>query len=113
MQITVSGQHFEVTPALHQYAVEKLDRLNHHIDHINDIHVVLSVEKLRHRAMGNVQVKGAVLHATAESEDMYAAIDALGDKLHAQAIKYKEKKKDHSGAGLINEDETGAEDYLS
>ena len=91
MQINISGHHVEVTPALRDYVNTKLERLNRHFDQITNTHVVLTVEKSRQRADATIHVSGADLAASAESEDMYAAIDFLADKLDRQLIKHKEK----------------------
>ncbi|MAY38481.1 MULTISPECIES: ribosome hibernation-promoting factor, HPF/YfiA family [Spongiibacter] len=91
MQITVSGHHVEVTPALREYVNNKLAKLQRHFDNITNTDVTLSVEKLVQKAEATVHVAGADLFATCESEDMYAAIDSLTDKLDRQLIKHKEK----------------------
>jgi putative sigma-54 modulation protein len=91
MQLNISGHHVEVSEALRAYATEKLAKLERHYDHITNVHVVLSVEKMRQRAEATVHVSGAELFADADSEDMYAAIDMLADKLDRQLIKHKEK----------------------
>ncbi|WP_027874570.1 ribosome hibernation-promoting factor, HPF/YfiA family [Spongiibacter marinus] len=91
MQITVSGHHVEVTPALRDYVNNKLAKLQRHFDNITNTDVTLSVEKLVQKAEATVHVAGADLFATCESEDMYAAIDSLTDKLDRQLIKHKEK----------------------
>jgi putative sigma-54 modulation protein len=91
MQINITGHRFDVTPALRTFTEEKFDRLERHFDHINNIHVVFDVEKLRHIAEATVLVTKGELHASSESEDMYAAIDALVDKLNRQLVKHKEK----------------------
>jgi putative sigma-54 modulation protein len=91
MQLNVSGHHVEVSEALKAYATEKFDKLKRHYDHITNAHVVLSVEKLRQRAEATVHVSGAELFAEVDSDDMYAAIDMLTDKLDRQLIKHKEK----------------------
>jgi putative sigma-54 modulation protein len=98
MQLNLSGHHIDITPALRSYVVDKMDRLERHFDHVTNMHVVLSVEKLRQKAEANVHVSGANLFANAENEDMYAAIDALTDKLDRQIKKHKEKMKDHHQA---------------
>ena len=46
MNFTVSGHHVSVTPAIHEYVVSKLSRINRHFDHVIDVNVILSVEKL-------------------------------------------------------------------
>ena len=95
MQLSVSGHHLDITPALRDYVGNKMERLEHHFDHITQLHVVLSVEKLRQKAEATVHVSGANLFADAVHEDMYAAIDALSDKLDRQIKKHKEKLKNH------------------
>ncbi len=91
MQINVSGHHVEVTPALRDYVNSKLSKLQRHYDQITNTDVTLTVEKLIQKAEASVHVAGADLFAASESEDMYAAIDSLTDKLDRQIIKHKEK----------------------
>ncbi len=91
MQLSISGHHVDVTDALKNYTSEKLAKLERHFDHITNVHVVLSVDKLRQRAEATVHASGADLFADADSDDMYAAIDALTDKLDRQLLKHKEK----------------------
>lgn len=91
MQINVSGHHVEVTPALRDYVTTKLSKLERHFDQITNTDVTLTVEKLIQKAEASVHVAGADLFAACESEDMYAAIDQLTDKLDRQLIKHKEK----------------------
>lgn len=95
MQINLSGHHVDVTPALRQYVNSKFDRLERHFDHVTDIRVTLSVEKLRQKAEATINIRGASLFANAENQDLYAAIDALADKLDRQIKKHKEKLTDH------------------
>lgn len=102
MQIDVTGQHLDVTPALRDYITGKLGRLERHFDKVTNVHAVLSVEKLRQKAEATINVNGASLHANAEDGDMYAAIDALVDKLDRQIKKHKEKiTNHHRGAGSL------------
>lgn len=95
MQINITGHHIDVTPALRAFTEEKLDKLERHFDQIKSINVVLTVEKLRQIAEATVHVAKGELHATSESEDLYAAIDTLIDKLERQLIKHKEKNHKH------------------
>ncbi len=95
MHINLTGHHIEITPALKRYVDAKLERLERHSDHLNDVHVILTVEKLRHKAEANVHVSGNHLFADAVEEDMYAAIDGLIDKLDRQVKKHKEKITNH------------------
>jgi putative sigma-54 modulation protein len=96
MQLNLSGHHMDITPALRDYVSSKIERLERHFDNVTNVHVILSVEKLRQKAEATVHASGANLFANAESQDMYAAIDSLTDKLDRQITKHKEKVKDHN-----------------
>lgn len=98
MQINVTGHHIEVTPALRDYVVSKLARIERHFDNMTDAHVVLSTEKARHRAEATLHLAGAHVFADAEHEDMYAAIDLMSDKLDRQVRRHKDKLTDHHRA---------------
>ncbi|MFQ5934813.1 MAG: ribosome hibernation-promoting factor, HPF/YfiA family [Acidiferrobacterales bacterium] len=91
MQITVSGQHILITEPLRSYASEKLARVQRRFDYVTTTNVVLHVEKKRHKAEATLYAKGVKLHANAEGETMYAAIDYLADKLDRQVLKHKQK----------------------
>ena len=95
MQIDVTGHHVELTDPLRNYVNEKFERLERHFDHVTDVHVILSVEKLRHTAEATIHISGGKLFADSTEEDMYAAIDSLTDKLDRQIKKHKEKLTDH------------------
>jgi putative sigma-54 modulation protein len=95
MQIDLTGQHIEITPPLRQYVNSKLERLTRHSAQVLDIHVILSVEKLRHRAEATLRLNGGSVFADATEEDMYAAIDALADKLDRQVKRHNDKLNDH------------------
>ncbi len=95
MQITISGHHLEVTDSLKDYVTSKIERLDNHHDRITNTHVILSVEKLVQKAEATIHVSGKDLFADAVHEDLYAAIDALADKLDRQLIKHKEKMRSH------------------
>jgi putative sigma-54 modulation protein len=95
MQVSVTGHHVEVTPALRAYVEDKIGRLERHFDHMTNIHVILSVEKERKKAEATVSVTRGSLFADTVHADMYAAIDTLVDKLDRQLKKHKEKLTDH------------------
>lgn len=95
MQINLTGHHVDVTPALRGYVRDKFQRLERHFDNVTDVHVILTVEKLRHKAEADMHVSGNHLYADAIQGDMYAAIDMLADKLDRQLKKHKEKLTDH------------------
>ncbi|MFK8047751.1 MAG: ribosome-associated translation inhibitor RaiA [Halioglobus sp.] len=93
MQLNVSGHHVEVTNPLRDYVETKFERLQRHFDQITNTEVTLIVEKMVQKAEASLHLSGADIFAAAESDDMYAAIDALADKLDRQLIKHKEKSR--------------------
>lgn len=95
MQMSLTGHHVDITDALRTYVETKLARIERHFDHVTDLHVILTVEKNRQTAEATVLLSGNKLFADATEDDMYAAIDALADKLDRQIIKHKEKLQDH------------------
>ena len=99
MQIAISGHQMEITKPLKKYVTEKMGRIQRHFDNVTNTKVVLHVEKTRHLAEATLSTKGAMLHANAEAEDMYAAIDAMMHRLDSQIRKHKEKSSDHHRQG--------------
>ena len=95
MNLNLTGNHLPITPAIRDYVVAKLERVTRHFDHVIDVNVVLSVDKLRHKVEANLHARGKDIHVEAVEPDMYAAIDCLADKLNRQVLKYKEKLSDH------------------
>jgi putative sigma-54 modulation protein len=95
MQINVSGHHVDVSQALEQYVRSKLERIERHFDQVTSVHVVLTVEKQRHKAEATMNVSRGQLFADSVAQDMYAAIDGLTDKLDRQVKRHKEKLTDH------------------
>ncbi|NND81270.1 MAG: ribosome-associated translation inhibitor RaiA [Gammaproteobacteria bacterium] len=95
MQLTISGHQIDLTDSMKNYIGEKMQRIERHFDHLNSIDVVLHVEKIHHKAEATVNAKGITLHAHADSDNMYASIDTLTDRLDSQVRKHKEKLTDH------------------
>ncbi|WP_430461379.1 ribosome hibernation-promoting factor, HPF/YfiA family [Thalassolituus sp. LLYu03] len=91
MKINISGHHVEVTESLQSYVEEKLAKLERHFDNITTGQVTLTVVKERMTAEATIHVAGADMHAKAEDDDMYKAIDDMTDKLDRQVLKHKEK----------------------
>ena len=96
LHVIVQGKHMQVTPALREYAEEKLGRIVRYFDQVHDAQVVLSVE--RHEKIGKAQVvevtvhgDGVVLRGEEASPDMYASIDLVAEKLKKQIEKYRSK----------------------
>lgn len=100
MNLTISGHHLDVSPALRGYVTTKLERISRHFDQVVDIKVLLTVDNLkekdlRQKAECNIHVKGKDLFAESVHADLYAAVDELADKLDRQVLRYKDKSKDH------------------
>ncbi len=100
MNLTISGHHLEVTPALRTYVIGKLDRITRHFDQVVDVKVLLSIEnqtekERRQKAECNIHVKGSDMFAESAHEDMYAAVDELVDKLDRQVVRHKDRLQNH------------------
>jgi len=95
MQLNLTGRHVDITEPLRDYVTNKFAKLERHFDHINNVHVILDIEKLSQKAEATLHVNGGELFATSVHADMYAAIDSLIDKLDRQVIKHKEKLSRH------------------
>ncbi|WP_174873856.1 ribosome hibernation-promoting factor, HPF/YfiA family [Vogesella oryzae] len=95
MNLKITGLHLEVTPALREFIESKLERITRHVDNVIGVTVTLSVDKLVQKAEVNVHLAGKDIHVEASDSDMYAAIDALMDKLDRQVLKFKEKQGEH------------------
>ncbi len=95
MQLNVSGHHLVVTDSLRGYVETKIEKIERHFDLVSDVHCILTVEKLQHKAEATISVNGGTIYADAIEEDMYAAIDGLVDKLDRRVRKHKEKLVDH------------------
>lgn len=100
MNLTISGHHLDITPALRSYVTTKLDRISRHFDQVVDVKVLLTVDKIkekdqRQKAECNIHVKGKDIFAESTHADLYAAVDELADKLDRQVLRYKDKAQDH------------------
>ncbi|MCB1909323.1 MAG: ribosome-associated translation inhibitor RaiA [Rhodocyclaceae bacterium] len=100
MNLNITGHHIEVTPAIREYVTSKLDRVIRHFDHVTSVGVILSVEKLVQKAEVTVHVRGKDIFVECADQDLYAAIDAMTDKLDRQVLKYKQKNQNHNHAAL-------------
>ncbi len=108
MNLQLTSHHLEITPAIHDYATEKLDKIKRHFDNmVIDVNVILSVEKLKQKAEATMHVSGKNLFAEAEDENLYTAIDMLIDKLDRQVRKHKDKlssrRHDDTGKQAVSE----------
>jgi len=95
MQVSITGRHVDLTDPLKAYVHEKLGHLKHSFDHVVDVHVVLGVEKNRQRCEVSMVANGIKIHGKHETENMYAAIDGVVDKLNRQLKRYRAKLRRH------------------
>jgi putative sigma-54 modulation protein len=91
MNLHLTGHHVEITAAIRDYVVGKLERISRHFDHVIDVNVIMTVQKLDQHIEANVHLSGKDIHVTCSDGDMYAAIDQLMDKLDRQVIRHKER----------------------
>ena len=100
MNLNLTGHHVEITPSIREYVVQKLARINRHFDHVIDVNVIMTVEKLDQKIEANVHLSGKDIHVKCHEVDMYAAIDLLIDKLDRQVIKHKERFQTRNAPGI-------------
>ena len=91
MQIDITGHQLDVTTSIRDYFNTKFERIKRHFDQVINVHAILSVEKINHKAEATMNVNGKTLFAESTEEDLYAAIDLLIDKLDKQVRRHKDK----------------------
>lgn len=113
MNLQLTGRHLEITPAMREYVQSKLVRIRSHFDHVIDVKVTMSVEKLAQKVEATLHVPGNDLHAECIDENMYSAIDMLTDKLDRQVLKHKEKQRSHHKAnGAVKHQDIGQDQSI-
>ncbi len=107
MNLNLTGRHLEITPAIRAHVLDKLDKIKRHFDHVIDVNVVLSVEKLQQKAEANVHLSGKTIFVECDDANLYVAIDNLTEKLDRQILKHKEKfaARRHDETGKNTEQE--------
>ena len=95
MNVQLTGIHLEITDMIREYVEKKVRKVVKHTDSIISIAVMLSVDKLQQKAEINVELAGKQIHMEASEPDLYAAIDAVTDKLSRALVKHKEMLKDY------------------
>jgi putative sigma-54 modulation protein len=99
MNLTLTGHHLEITPAIRAHVTTKLEKISRHFEHITGINVILSTDKLQHKVEVTIHLPGKDVHTESIDTDMYAAIDLVIDKLDRQVLKYKERQADRRTHG--------------
>ncbi|MBI3902493.1 MAG: ribosome-associated translation inhibitor RaiA [Nitrosomonadales bacterium] len=103
MNLNLTGRHLEITPAIREHVLSKLDKVKRHFDNVIDVNVILSVDKLKQKAEANVHLSGKTIFVECDDENLYAAIDSLVEKLDRQILKHKEKNaaRRHDDSGKV------------
>ena len=107
MEVTIRGRNFEVTPRLQEYVEAKVARLDRYLGTIDEVRVDLSIENTRSNADSQVaqftvHSKRAILRAEERTDDMFASIDAVMDKIHRQIERYKGKRQQRIRSGELD-----------
>ena len=97
MNIRITARHFDLTPELKNYARSNLDHLSRFVDNIIDAHLIMDVEKHRNSAELTMSVNGHNLVVHTTTDDMYASIDDIRDKMERRLKKYHAKVNEHRG----------------
>jgi len=104
MNIIINGRHLDLTPALKNYAEEKIKKFERYSSNITDAVVTLSIEKYRHKAEALLKANGVMIQAEGVTGEIYSSIDEVVEKLEKQVKKYKEKLVSHrKGEGKSSE----------
>lgn len=109
MELTIKGKNVEVTDRLRDYVHNKIGRLDRYLPSIDEAWVELSVEGTkaaqdRQVCQVTVRSNGTILRAEERSDDMFASIDSVLDKMYRQIARYKGKRQNRwRGAGVTME----------
>lgn len=100
MKLVIQGKNIEITDAIHDYVEQKISKAVSHFKHLtNEVDVNLSVARNprispKQSAEVTLYINGAVVRAEESSENLYASIDLVANKISRQLRKYKEKRQD-------------------
>src|SRR5512136_1927320 len=100
MNITTTARHYQLTPVLKEYAESKVMQLKKYFDQIVTAHIIFELEKYRHAVEVTLHVNGKDFNGREVSEDMYASVDRVVEKLEVQIRRYKGKRYDKKAPKL-------------
>ncbi len=117
MQVTVTGRNVELTPALKDYLLDKLQRSQKHFDHTLSVSALLSVSRNPSVAQSQtaeitIKLNGSVIRGEESTENMYASIDLVADKIERQLRKYKTRYYQKGNKGKEKDNGHGDEQAL-
>ncbi len=97
MKFEYTGRHIDVTPALRSHVENHFSRIEHLFNgKPAKVHVIIEVERGRHRSEMVLNWRSDVLTATTSNSDMYQSLSQTIDKIEKQALKLKNKVIDKS-----------------
>jgi len=99
VEVSIFARNMEVTPRLTEYVEQKVGKLDRYLPSIDEARIDLTVENTRSAAHSQVaqltvRVRGTILRAEERTQDMFASIDAVLDKMYRQIARYKGKRRD-------------------
>ena len=96
MQVHITGRHVEITESIREHIFAKIERCLSGLTRVQDVQVVLELQKRTHTAEVIVKGKNHIhVEAEEESENMYTSIDQAIEKVERQLRKLREKVQDH------------------
>jgi putative sigma-54 modulation protein len=107
MKLLIQGNNIAVTEAIHDYVQQKLEKAVKHFHSLTtkvDVHLSVARNARvanKHKAEVTVYANGAVIRAQEGSENLYASIDLVSDKIARQLRKYKERQSNKKSARSI------------
>ena len=120
MQFVIKGKNLQLTQALKDYAEKKLVSIKKYFDHIVEVDVTLSVKDSKDLSKSRVcevtvwaKSIGTPIHGKKASEDLYASIDMVAEKIERQVKKFKEKMTGRRRAKGKAEDKQATHSILS
>ena len=118
MKLLIQGNNIAVTESIHDYVEQKLEKAVKHFQNITtkvDVHLSVArnsrIER-KHKAEVTVFANGTVIRAQEGSENLYASIDMVADKIARQLRKYKEKHLAKNAHAHIRQEEVESESVI-
>jgi putative sigma-54 modulation protein len=108
MNVSTTARHYDLSPALKDYAEGKVQNLKRYFDHIVNARVVFSLEKYRHKVEITLHANGRDFVCAEESDDMYVSVDRSIDKLESQLRRHKDKVKRRKAQQSVSDLSAGA-----
>lgn len=94
MNITTTARHYDLAPALKDYAEAKVESLKKYFDHIVNARIIFSLERYRQKVEVTLHINGKDMVSHSESEDMYLSVDRAVEKLEEQLKRHHDKLRD-------------------